>query len=138
MMGSVSGTLATMGCAVPYAIAAKFAHPERPVIALVGDGAMQMNGLGELITIAKYWRDWSDPRVIVMVLNNRELAYVTWEDACRLETRNGRAASIYRTCPMPTSPGSWASMASASLSRARSAQPGTARSLPNAPSCSIW
>jgi pyruvate dehydrogenase (quinone) len=80
MMGSVSGTLATMGCAVPYAIAAKFAHPERPVIALVGDGAMQMNGLGELVTIAKYWRDWSDPRLIVMVLNNRELAYVTWEE----------------------------------------------------------
>ncbi|KRE11690.1 thiamine pyrophosphate-binding protein [Bosea sp. Root483D1] len=80
MMGSVSGTLATMGCAVPYAIAAKFAYPERPVVALVGDGAMQMNGLGELVTIAKYWRDWSDPRLIVMVLNNRELAYVTWEE----------------------------------------------------------
>src|SRR4051812_13639327 len=57
MMGSVSGTLATMGCAVPYAIAAKFAHPDRPVIALVGDGAMQMNGMAELITIAKYWRE---------------------------------------------------------------------------------
>ena len=56
MMGSVSGTLATMGCAVPYAIAAKFAHPDRPAIALVGDGAMQMNGMGELVTIAKYWR----------------------------------------------------------------------------------
>ena len=55
MMGSVSGTLATMGCAVPYAIAAKFAHPSRPVIALAGDGAMQMNGMAELITIAKYW-----------------------------------------------------------------------------------
>jgi len=80
MMGSVSGTLATMGCAVPYAIAAKFAHPGRPVIALVGDGAMQMNGLGELVTIARYWREWSDPRLVVMVLNNRELAYVTWEE----------------------------------------------------------
>jgi pyruvate dehydrogenase (quinone) len=80
MMGSVSGTLATMGCAVPYAIAAKFAHPERPVVALVGDGAMQMNGLTELITIAKYWRGWADPRLIVMVLNNRDLAYVTWEE----------------------------------------------------------
>ena len=61
MMGSVSGTLATMGCAVPYAIAAKFAFPNRPVIALVGDGAMQMNGLAELITIAKYWDRWADP-----------------------------------------------------------------------------
>jgi pyruvate dehydrogenase (quinone) len=80
MMGSVSGTLATMGCAVPYAIAAKFAHPDRPVIALAGDGAMQMNGLSELITISKYWRRWADPRLIVMVLNNRELAYVTWEE----------------------------------------------------------
>jgi pyruvate dehydrogenase (quinone) len=80
MMGSVSGTLATMGCAVPYAIAAKFAHPDRPVVALVGDGAMQMNGLSELITISKYWERWADPRLIVMVVNNRDLAYVTWEE----------------------------------------------------------
>jgi pyruvate dehydrogenase (quinone) len=80
MMGSVSGTLATMGCAVPYAIAAKFAYPDRPVIAFAGDGAMQMNGLAELITIAKYWDRWADPRLIVMVLNNRDLAYVTWEE----------------------------------------------------------
>jgi pyruvate dehydrogenase (quinone) len=80
MMGSVSGTLAMMGCAVPYAIAAKFAHPDRPVIALVGDGAMQMNGLAELITIAKYSSRWADPRLVVMVLNNRDLAYVTWEE----------------------------------------------------------
>jgi pyruvate dehydrogenase (quinone) len=80
MMGSVSGTLATMGCAVPYAIAAKFAYPDRPVIALAGDGAMQMNGLAELITIAKYWQRWADPRLIVMTLNNRDLAYVTWEE----------------------------------------------------------
>jgi len=69
-----------MGCAVPYAIAAKFAHPTRPVIALAGDGAMQMNGLAELITIAKYWQTWTDPRLIVMVLNNHDLAYVTWEE----------------------------------------------------------
>ncbi|WP_445503296.1 thiamine pyrophosphate-requiring protein [Microvirga sp. G4-2] len=80
MMGSVSGTLATMGCAVPYAIAAKFTHPDRPVIALAGDGAMQMNGLTELITISKYWERWIDPRLVVMVLNNRDLAYVTWEE----------------------------------------------------------
>ena len=79
MAGSVSGTLATMGCAVPYAIAAKFAHPDRPVVALVGDGAMQMNGISELVTIAKYWRRWADPRLVVLVLNNRDLAYVTWE-----------------------------------------------------------
>jgi pyruvate dehydrogenase (quinone) len=79
MMASLSGNLATMGCGVPYAIAAKFAHPDRPVIALVGDGAMQMNGLNELITIAKYWRSWSDPRLVVLVLNNRDLNMVTWE-----------------------------------------------------------
>ncbi|MGI8580454.1 MAG: thiamine pyrophosphate-requiring protein [Solirubrobacteraceae bacterium] len=79
MMASLSGTLATMGPGVPYAIAAKFAHPHRPVFALVGDGAMQMNGINELITIAKYWKEWSDPRLIVLVLNNRDLNQVTWE-----------------------------------------------------------
>jgi pyruvate dehydrogenase (quinone) len=79
MMASLSGTLATMGPGVPYAIAAKFAHPDRVAIALVGDGAMQMNGINELITIGKYWRRWSDPRLIVLVLNNRDLNQVTWE-----------------------------------------------------------
>jgi pyruvate dehydrogenase (quinone) len=75
----LSGNLATMGPGVPYAIAAKFAHPDRPVIALVGDGAMQMNGINELITIAKYRHEWSDPRLVVLVLNNRDLNQVTWE-----------------------------------------------------------
>jgi pyruvate dehydrogenase (quinone) len=79
MMASLSGTLATMGPGVPYAIAAKFAHPHRPVIALVGDGAMQMNGINELITIAKYRHLWPDQRLVVMVLNNRDLNQVTWE-----------------------------------------------------------
>jgi pyruvate dehydrogenase (quinone) len=79
MMASLSGNLATMGSGVPYAIAAKFAHPDRPVIACVGDGAMQMNGINELITVAKYWMRWSDPRLIVLVLNNRDLNQVTWE-----------------------------------------------------------
>jgi pyruvate dehydrogenase (quinone) len=79
MHASLSGTLATMGPGVPYAIAAKFAHPERPVIALVGDGAMQMNGINELITIAKYRERWPDQRLIVLVLNNRDLNQVTWE-----------------------------------------------------------
>jgi pyruvate dehydrogenase (quinone) len=79
MMASLSGTLATMGPGVPYAIAAKFAHPDRPAIALVGDGAMQMNGNAELVTIAKYWKEWSDPRLVVMVLNNHDLNQVTWE-----------------------------------------------------------
>lgn len=79
MSGSLSGGLATMGPAIPYALAAKLAHPDRPVIALQGDGAMQMNGLNGLITIAQHWRQWSDPRLTVMVLNNRDLNQVTWE-----------------------------------------------------------
>ncbi|MGW4277922.1 thiamine pyrophosphate-requiring protein [Streptomyces seoulensis] len=79
MRGSLSGTLATMGPGVPYVIGAKFAHGDRPAIALVGDGAMQMNGMAELITIHKYWREWQDPRLIVAVLNNQDLNQVTWE-----------------------------------------------------------
>jgi pyruvate dehydrogenase (quinone) len=78
-MASLSGTLATMGPGVPYAIAAKFAHPERPAVALVGDGAMQMNGMAELITAAKYFDRWQDPRLVVLVLNNSDLNQVTWE-----------------------------------------------------------
>jgi len=79
MRGTLSGTLATMGCAVPYAIGAKFAYPDRPAYALVGDGAMQMNGINELITIAKYWHEWADPRLVVLVLHNNDLNQVTWE-----------------------------------------------------------
>jgi pyruvate dehydrogenase (quinone) len=79
MMASVSGTLATMGPGMPYAIAAKFAYPDRPVLALVGDGALQMNGMNELITVSKYWHKWSDPRFVVLALNNRDLNQVTWE-----------------------------------------------------------
>ncbi|MGW1611555.1 thiamine pyrophosphate-requiring protein [Streptomyces sp. NPDC002285] len=79
MRGSLSGTLATMGCGVPYAIGAKFAHPDRPAIALVGDGAMQMNGLAELITAAKYKDLWEDPRLVVGIFNNHDLNQVTWE-----------------------------------------------------------
>ncbi|MEU5886947.1 thiamine pyrophosphate-requiring protein [Streptomyces sp. NPDC047461] len=79
MRSSLSGTLATMGCGVPYAIGAKFAHPDRPAIALVGDGAMQMNGMAELITAAKYRDQWEDPRLVVAVWNNHDLNQVTWE-----------------------------------------------------------
>ncbi|MBY8829684.1 thiamine pyrophosphate-requiring protein [Hephaestia mangrovi] len=79
MMGSLSGGLASMGAAVPYAIAAKFAHQDRPVIASVGDGAMQMNNMAELITVSKYWQNWRDPRFVVLVLNNQDLNQVTWE-----------------------------------------------------------
>jgi pyruvate dehydrogenase (quinone) len=79
MMCSLSGGLASMGAAVPYAISAKFAYSDRPVIALVGDGAMQMNNMAELITVAKYWQQWKDGRWICMVMNNEDLNQVTWE-----------------------------------------------------------
>ncbi|HEV6968627.1 thiamine pyrophosphate-requiring protein [Roseateles sp.] len=79
MMGSLSGGLATMGNAVPYAAAAKMCHPDRPVVALVGDGAMQMLGLNGLVTIARLWPQWADPRLVVMVLHNGDLNMVTWE-----------------------------------------------------------
>ncbi len=84
MKWSLSGGLATMGSAVPYAIAAKFAYPDRIAIALTGDGAMQMNGISELLTIKRYWREWADPRLIVYVANNGDLNQVTWE--MRIET----------------------------------------------------
>jgi pyruvate dehydrogenase (quinone) len=77
--GSLSGTLATMGPGVPYAIGAKFAHPDRPVIAMVGDGAMQMNGLAELLTIRRYQDLWTDRRLIVCIFHNNDLNQVTWE-----------------------------------------------------------
>ena len=79
MRGSLSGNLATMGPGVPYGIGAKFGHPDRPVIVFAGDGAMQMNGLAELITIKHYWEQWADPRLIVAVLHNDDLNQVTWE-----------------------------------------------------------
>ncbi len=79
MKMSLSGTLATMGSALPYALAAKFAHPDRVVIATAGDGAMQMSGNAGLIDVAKHWKKWRDPRLVVLVLNNRDLNYVTWE-----------------------------------------------------------
>jgi len=79
MMCSLSGGLASMGAAVPYAIAAKFAHPERPVVAMVGDGAMQMNNMAELITVAKYWSQWQNHQWICCVFNNEDLNQVTWE-----------------------------------------------------------
>jgi pyruvate dehydrogenase (quinone) len=79
MKASLSGGLASMGAAVPYAIAAKFAHPDRPVVGLVGDGAMQMNNLAEMITVAKYWRSWADPTFVICVFNNQDLNQVTWE-----------------------------------------------------------
>ena len=79
MRGSLSGNLATMGPGVPYGIGAKFGHQDRPVIVFAGDGAMQMNGLAELITIKHYWEQWADSRLIIAVLHNNDLNQVTWE-----------------------------------------------------------
>jgi pyruvate dehydrogenase (quinone) len=79
MRGSLSGNLATMGPGVPYGIGAKFGHPGRPVIVFAGDGAMQMNGMAELITIKHYWQEWEDPRLIIAILHNDDLNQVTWE-----------------------------------------------------------
>ena len=79
MSASLSGGLATMGSAIPYALAAKYVHPDRPVIAILGDGAMQMNGINALITLARVWREWSDPRMTIVVLNNGDLNMVSWE-----------------------------------------------------------
>ncbi|KRB78109.1 thiamine pyrophosphate-binding protein [Nocardioides sp. Root190] len=75
----LSSTLATMGSSVPYGIAAKLAHPDRPVVALSGDGAMQMVGINELVTVSRLWREWADPRFALLVLHNRDLAEVSWE-----------------------------------------------------------
>ncbi len=91
MKASLSGGLASLGAGTPYALAAKMAFPDRVVIAFMGDGAMQMNGLNVMITIAKYWRRWSDPRLIVLVLNNRDLNQVTWEE--RIQIGSGKTPS---------------------------------------------
>jgi pyruvate dehydrogenase (quinone) len=91
MMGSLSGGLASLGAATPYAVAAKMAYPDRPVIGFIGDGAMQMNGLNVMITVSKYWKQWSDPRFIIMVLNNQDLNQVTWEE--RVQLGEGRTPS---------------------------------------------
>ena len=91
MKASLSGGLASLGAGTPYAMAAKMAFPERTVIACMGDGAMQMNGLNVMITISKYWKLWSNPRLIVLVLNNRDLNQVTWEE--RVQLGDGKTES---------------------------------------------
>ncbi len=84
MKASLSGGLASLGAGTPYALAGKMAYPDRTVIACMGDGAMQMNGLNVMITISKYWKQWSNPHLIVLVLNNRDLNQVTWEERIQL------------------------------------------------------
>ena len=99
MKGSLSGGLASLGAGTPYAVAAKFAYPERTVIAFMGDGAMQMNGINVMITVAKYWREWSSPTFIVLVLNNRDLNQVTWEE--RIQLGAGKTESTQAIPDMP-------------------------------------
>jgi pyruvate dehydrogenase (quinone) len=91
MKASLSGGLASLGAGTPYALAAKMAYPDRTVIACMGDGAMQMNGMNVMITISKYWKQWSNPRLIVLVLNNRDLSQVTWEE--RIQLGSGKTES---------------------------------------------
>jgi pyruvate dehydrogenase (quinone) len=99
MMGSLSGGLASLGAGTPYAVAAKFAFPERTVIAFMGDGAMQMNGINVMITVKKYWREWTTPKFIVMVLNNEDLNQVTWEE--RVQIGTGKTESTQAIPNMP-------------------------------------
>ena len=120
MRCSLSGTLATMGPGVPYAIAAKLAYPDRPVIALVGDGAMTMNGMNEMLTVARYRDRWKDPRLVFLVLNNQDLNQVTWE----MRAMEGMPKSR-RPCLPSTSPASPSSAACAAC--AWSARPTSSR-----------
>lgn len=99
MKASLSGGLASLGAGTPYAVAGKFAFPERTVIACMGDGAMQMNGMNVMITISKYWREWSNPRLIVLVLNNRDLNQVTWEE--RIQLGEGKTESTQSIPSLP-------------------------------------
>lgn len=99
MMGSLSGSLASLGAATPYAVAAKFAYPERAVIGFIGDGAMQMNGLNVMITVSKYWKQWRNPTFVLMVLNNQDLNQVTWEE--RVQLGDGKTPSTQEIPDMP-------------------------------------
>ena len=99
MKGSLSGSLASLGAATPYALAAKMAYPERPVIGTIGDGAMQMNGMNVMITVSKYWKQWSNPTFIMMVLNNRDLSQVTWEE--RVQLGDGKTESTQSIPDLP-------------------------------------
>ncbi len=129
MMSSLSGTLATMGSGMPYATAAKFAFPDRVVVAMVGDGAMQMNGNNVLITVSKYWKEWKDPRLVVLVLNNHDLNQVTWEQ--RAMSGDPRLAASQEPARLPVrlvrrvARAGWNSHRSP---RSRSARPGIGRS----------
>ena len=134
MRGSLSGNLATMGPGVPYGIGAKFGHPDRPVIVFAGDGAMQMNGLAELITIKQYWQQWADPRLIIAVLHNDDLNQVTWEmramEGAPKFTESQTLPDVdyagVRRQPRPAGDRAW-------TSPTRSGRPGTRRWPPTGP-----
>jgi pyruvate dehydrogenase (quinone) len=79
MRGNLSGLLASMLASMPYAVAAKLAHPDRPVVCTIGDGAFQMLGMNELLTVQRYWQEWEDPRFVVLVLHNNDLTQVSFE-----------------------------------------------------------
>ena len=128
MMASLSGNLATMGPGVPYAIGAKFAFPDRVVIATVGDGAMLMNGINEIITIANYWREWSDPRLIIMVLANRDLNQVTWEQRVLAGDPKYECSQTVPSFEFARYAECWASPAFASTNRNKLRQHGNRRS----------
>ncbi len=85
-------------------MAAKMAFPERTVIGFIGDGAMQMNGLNVMITVAKYWREWSNPHFIIMVLNNRDLNQVTWEERVQLGDGKTESTQSIPDFPMTNTP----------------------------------
>ena len=107
MDAALSGTLATMCPAVPYALAAKLAFPRRPVIACLGDGAMQMLGINALIDLARYQERWAPP-LVVLVLNNADLNQVTWEQRVLAGDAKLRPR---RSCRPSTSPPTRASSA---------------------------
>ena len=130
MRGSLSGTLATMGPGVPYVIGAKWAHPERPAIALVGDGAMQMNGMAELITIAHYWQQWADPRLIVAVLHNNDLNQVTWEMRAMENSPKFAASQTLPDVDFAAFARTLGPIRRISMTRTRSGGPGTGRCPP--------
>jgi hypothetical protein len=127
MRGSLSGTLSSMGPGVPYVIGAKFGNPERPCVALVGDGAMQMNGINELITIAKYWQEWADPRMVIGVLHNNDLNQVTWELRGMGAHRSSCPVNNCPIFPTPAMPAASACTASGSTGPRTSYPPGKKR-----------
>ncbi|PZE25689.1 thiamine pyrophosphate-requiring protein [Curtobacterium sp. MCBD17_028] len=79
MRGDLSGRLATMLAAMPYAVAAKLAHSDKTVVCTIGDGAFQMLGMNELITVKKYMQQWETKQFIIVVMHNDDLAQVSWE-----------------------------------------------------------